>query len=620
MSSQGKWAGDLNIRSLVVWLTALLTLVPLFLYAYLGHFSRLMTSDDYGHFASALWLSFRHNFDDWRSFWNGSYSFYVFHDLLTPLDPARMPPIFPAMTILMWLVGLAWLISLVLRRLQLNRHTLPIAIALAALVVHASILSFHTLESIYWYSAIVRHTLPVGMMCLSLAIVLESADRLHSKLATAAAMVVTALICFVVGGFSELNVLILLVYLPLLVAGIYVFGVKRGRPHTLSLLAAGWCGSVISLLAQISAPGFANRMETSATSVPYANPARELPLLFAKILESSLEYVGHRGSLAGFLLLFTGGMVAMLLVYRPKRTDAEPRAISLRGGPLWLGLIVQLVFLPILWSYHSGPVEESGAATVLSMVPFCLNLVSISLYLLLLWRRNQLESALRHSQNRILELTAAMLLAVVLLLALPQLGTMHYTGSVYLFSSALVLLGILTGLLDSLVADKRSRRFRSFAGLSLALAALALALPLAIGHYGLGYIYVRSLAFSALMQVLPGLVLGAYIGCQIRCCCLLTASDSKLALRFIIPGLLIVLVITIGDMAAQTPLIPDFGSFAREWDARHERIIRLRDSGQSHIEIPPFSYDMSGYISASGQSFGSSHAYYYGVDSITVVE
>ncbi|MCY3798912.1 MAG: hypothetical protein OXG84_13965 [Chloroflexi bacterium] len=46
----------------------------------------------------------------------------------------------------------------------------------------------------------------------------------------------------------------------------------------------------------------------------------------------------------------------------------------------------------------------------------------------------------------------------------------------------------------------------------------------------------------------------------------------------------------------------------------------MRENGVRDIEIAPFSFDLRGYISASGQAFGWSHQYYYGVDSITVVE
>ena len=145
----------LSAGSLAAWTVATISLLPAALYAYLGHFSRLMI-DDYAYFAMAFGLGFRHYFDYWRNTWHGSYSYFVFHDLLTPLE-ARIPPLFPAITIALWLLGLTWLLSILLRHLEIRRNRLPIAIALAALTVHASIMSFHTWESIYWYASSSRH-------------------------------------------------------------------------------------------------------------------------------------------------------------------------------------------------------------------------------------------------------------------------------------------------------------------------------------------------------------------------------------------------------------------------------------------------------------------------------
>ena len=606
-------------RSLAVWLTAALTLAPLVLYAYLGHFSRLMI-DDYAHFANALWLGFRDNFNYWRNSWNGSFSFYTFHDLLTPLDPARLPPIFPALTIVLWLTGLAWLISLLLRCLQLRRNHLPFAISLSALTVLASIKSFHTLESIYWYSAIVRHTLPVGGILIYLAFSLEIAARLRSKVEIAAVAMTGALICFINGGFSELNVVIQLVYLPLVLAGICLLTAGPGRRRLFALLAAGWCGSAISLLVQLTAPGLANRMMVSASSISYANTIRELPLLVAETLRSSLEYIGHQGSLLGFTLLLAAGLVAAQLAFTPKQTDKAPRSMSLASPPLLLGIIVQLIFLPILWAHASEHRQVFGGSSYLSMAVLGLNIVSLLGYLLLIWRRSQLEAALNRRLDGAMRLSATIMLGVFALLALTQMEGTHVKVSVYLFASALILLGILASLLDSLAVETLSRRFGLFAILSLVLSAIGVALPLAIGHYGLGYIYVRSLAFSALMQVIPGLVWGAYIGYLIQRGRVLTRSDPAMIRRFKTMGMLIIFGIAIVCMAAQLQLVPDFATFAREWDARHELVIQSRDRGVRNIEVAPYSFDLSGYISASGQAFGESNPYYYRVESIVVVE
>ena len=603
----------------MAWFAAVLSLLPLFLYAYLGHFSRLMI-DDYGHFATALRMSFRHNFTYWRGLWNGSYSFYLFHDLLSPLDPSRLPPLFLALTITLWLIGLAWLISLLLRHIEITRSHLPVAIALAALTVFASIQSFHTLESIYWYSAIVRHTLPVGLMLLFLAYAVDIARRGRTTWQMTASALAGALICFVNGGFSELNVAIQLVCLPLLLGIVAFAAASPGRRAQVAALAGGFFGSVVSAIVHLSAPGIANRLETSAVSIPYAKVIRDIPSLMQETLRSSLEYFGHQGSILGFMLLLATGLVAALLLNIPNERERREQSPRLPWYAPVLGLLVQLAFLPTLWTDLGALAFKVGFELYLAVGIAVLNTAMMLVYPIVIGFRRPIESCLARRMDYVKPMTAAIMLGVFVLLAMTQLTVVPYRISIYLFANALVLLVILSRILDSIAADYISNRLRSFAFLSLALAAIVMALTLAIGHFGLGYIYLRSLAFAALTQVLPGLAFGAYIGVLIQRCRLFAGANAWYSTCFIIPGMIIVSSIVIHDMRAQARLIPDFATFAREWDARHEQIIQMRDNGVRDIEIEPFSFDLSGYISASGQAFGESHPYYYGVDSITVVE
>lgn len=617
-------AGERTVSSvrgsaLAAWIAVAAALVPAALYAYLGQFSRLMI-DDYAFFATALRLGFRDNFAHWRNTWHGSYSFYVFHDLLSPLDPARIPPLFPAIIIAVWLLGLVWLLSILLRHLEIRRVHLPIAIALAALTVHASIMSFHTWESIYWYASASRHAFPVGIMLLYLGFALDIVKRLDSPKKAAAAALVGALICFISGGFSELNAAIQLVCLPLLI-GLLLFRTSNPRrPAQIAVLAAGFCGSIVSAVAHLSAPGIANRMETAANTMTNVQVVRDLPALVIETLRSSIEYFGHQGSILGFTLLLAAGLVTALLIYRPQPLNRTAQSPKLSTMLLLIGLAAQLAFLPTLWTDLGKLAFNGGGALYLSVSVAGLNIAFLLAYPIVIGRRRLIESVLERRIEYLTPMSAAIMLGVFALLVMTQPTGLHYRITLYLFANAFVLLAILTQILDSIAGDRRSRQLRFFAFASVALTAIVMALTLAIGHFGVGYIFLRSLSFAALTQVLPGLAWGAYVGFLIQRCRLLSGAGAPVSARFILPGLIIVFGIIIADMSAQTRLIPDFATFAREWDARHEHIIQMRDRGVRDIEIAPFSFDMSGYISASGESFGESHPYYYGVDSITAVD
>ncbi len=644
--------------------------LPALLFAYMGHFSRLMI-DDYPHFATSLWLGFRDRFFHYWNGWHPSYTYVLSYDLLTPLGPENMPPLMPVIIIAVLFVGVAWIILHVLRVLQVARDKLMIASALAALVVVATIVSFHTRESIFWYSAAIRHTLPVGIFILYLGLTLEIAARplRHAQLALAA--VFGGLLCFVNAGMSELQAAIQIVFLLLLMAGFRVFFGNPLRSAKQVMFAVGWVGSVLSFLVQLSAPGSASRMAQMAT-LDFTNPVRDLPLLVVKTLESSYELLGHQGSILGFTLLMAAGLVATLLVYKPTMAPGIRRSMSVAAPPLLLGLLIQLCFVSALWSRGSEQVDVLGRFNYAFMAVLCLQIVLILAYLVLIWRRVQLQGWLQRRQNRTMLYSAAVLLVVLVHLATAQLTELHFSASVCLLVSALTLYSILCNQLGNLgvsisvdidyllrltnslaklpspmlwdarhrdggrglekakstnlgtpgnlVADDRARQFWLAAVLSVILALVAVALPVAVGHYSVGYVFKRSLSAPAFFQVIVGLVWGAYLGFLIQRACLLTGASTSWIRWITIAGFVVATAIGIGIVLPQLSLIPDFATFAREWDARHEYIIRQRDSGEREIEVLPYSYDLTAYVSVEGLTTGTSPPYFYGVDSITLVD
>lgn len=604
-------------RSRAAWIIAALSLAPLAVYLYLGHFSRLML-DDYGLFAAPLHLGFLDNFFHWRNNWFPSYTFYVVQDLLTPLDPARLPALLPAAVILAWFAGLTWLISLALRHLELTRDRLPISIALSALMVFASIRSFHTLESFYWFTASLRHTLPVGFMLLFLAVALELGEN-RGKAAAAVAAAAGLLFGIVNSGFSELNVVIQLVFAP-----VVIFGMRRYSPGLLRrlgviLLWAAFCGSLFSLVVQLTAPGMTVRTG-EAFSIPYQDPIRDPFELVLKTAVSFIDQIGYPDRVVSFALMFASGLLTALLFYRPKTTSAPLQTISLNTAPLAAGLFLQLAFVPLFWSL-SGEGTGCGVGSCELLGSFrALHVLSLVGYSLLLWRRPRVESLLTRRLAGMQHQSKMIMLVVASLLALTQIRAMPPAGVAYLFLSAFVLVMIFASHLHSVTTGGRSRQYGNFALSALALAAVTLAISVAIGHFGLGYVFLRSLSFSVMLQALLGLIWGGYIGYLAQRGGLLAKVDPQVTTHWVALGLVLIAAVVIVIVADEARQIPDFATHAREWDARHQRIIELRDSGQRHIEVKPYTFDLTTYVMASGSEVAISHPYYYSVDSITVID
>lgn len=150
------------------WVALICLGLPLLLYFILTSYSRLM-GDDYGYFATGLWLGFRDNFSHWWHHWHGSYSYFVAIDLLAPLGPQRIPPVFPTLVFSLWLIALAWLYGCALDYLEFSGSRRALALAMAMLTVTAALWAFPTRESVYWFTAVLRHSLPVGFFMLYVA-------------------------------------------------------------------------------------------------------------------------------------------------------------------------------------------------------------------------------------------------------------------------------------------------------------------------------------------------------------------------------------------------------------------------------------------------------------------
>ena len=209
--------------------------------------------------------------------------------------------------------------------------------------------------------------------------------------------------------------------------------------------------------------------------------------------------------------------------------------------------------------------------------------------------------------------------------SLPALlsGTLETTFNIFWHQQniASFVLMMATGLLAlhllSKVRQWRVRPLLQVALLASVLPVLVLALPVGVGLYSIGVVYERTLVVPALTQVLAGLAWGLCLGCVIDRVCLLSPARARRIRGSAGAGAAIVAVsIIFGILSMQLRLIPKFASYARDWDARHVRIIRLRDSGAREIDVMPFSFDMTAFIAANGKPIGGSDTYFYGVDSI----
>ena len=592
-----------------------LALTPAALYAYLGQFSRLM-SDDYCTIAiSREWGAWGY-MDYHLNTWTGSYAHFLFKGLVAPLD-TLLPRIMPTVTIVLWLIGLSWLIDEGLARLGINSSRRAIATATAALTVTAAIQALHSRQSFYQLEASTDYTLPLALLTIYLALTFWLAKRTRLP---AWGLVISAALCFIAAGFAETSLIFQLIFL------MFCLLTSLAWQHRVyaRIFGVGWLAALVGLMIQLNAPGIALR--AARLEDLYGRPDRSPLTLITRALDLTYKYIGYQPIFVGFALLMAVGLLIMLVKYRP---PAAPKAsqIRLARPPLWLGLTVQLLFAPLLWLHTSNIPQFFGRFSPRYMIIIGLNLALILGFAALLWQRKRINAYLRKQENGLLALCNGLLVTLVFLFALTRVQGIYYysapSPSSYLFTTALALLGVLCWQLSSLLSSAETRKFGRLALCSLVIGLVGMAAIVGAIAFGYGSSEVqRTLSPASYLLTFSGLMWGVFLGWLVKRCPLPSQLSETWINWLKLGGLAIILIIGLGIVLGQTALVSDFQRYAQEWDERHSDIIAMRGDGQRHIEIGALSYDLADYIGMSTMAVKGTEyrcaLRYYGVDSIAV--
>ena len=591
--------------SIFPWLIALLSLVPVSLYAYLGQFSRLI-ADDYVEIAHTYsWdMAFWDQLRAWQN-WLGTYASFFVKSVMSP-GPSY-PMIVPTIIIVLWMVGLSWLVFQGLAALGMRDSRRALAVAISAAIVAASIHAFYTPLSFYWASASIRYTLPLTLFTIYMALAFWMAQRLSPSLW---ALIAGGLLCFISAGFSQMFLVFQVAFLTLCLLLIFAFLRSSVRYRCVLVFGVGWLATLVGLIIQLSSPVVARRSSGLEES------DRLISVLVTGTLNRTMDYIGNPQVFLGFVMLMGVGLLVMLVKYKPPAAPEASKPVKLVLPPLWFGLIFQLLWLPRLW-------RGAKAAGIL-------NFAFILGFLVLLWQRKRIQAQLQKRERGALIVygTMAFVFVCAAMFALTQENVFYRTTSIYLFMSFLVFGGIIISQLSSLLPTSSARKFGWFALLSYAIAVICTAAMTFMGLYALGWAPARILSSVAHLLVLSGLVWGAWMGYMLKHC----PPSFRLGqvwVKLLKPAsLALILIIGIGIVLGQAALVPDFQLFAREWDARHQSIIARRDSGQTTIEIAPLAFELVEYaafgtismVTERGSVANHYAGRYYGVELIGVTD
>ena len=594
----------------------LFAFVPLLLFAYLGQFSRLV-ADDYAYLGKALESGIWESMLFWREQWVGDYSGLLFMGVLAPIG-AMVPSFFLLIIIAIGVPSLAWLTNRLLIFLGFMRHRYKVTVALAALTLAAIFNSFYTTQTYLWLIGSVRYTLPAVALILLFAIAVELADRLKSSLSVGISAIAVVTISFINAGFSEMFMVFQLIFWMLLVSYLFVFAVGSRRRSYLVLASAGLLGSLASLPVQLSAPGVIYRSSLPDNFGQLMLPIRDLPLLVSRTLEETFQRVGHQPAFAGFMLVLAAGMLAALTLYKPVPAEAKPVTHSFAEKATALGFIVQLIFIPILWSHSSDNMQVLGRFSLGFAVVIVLNLASVLVFALVLWQRDWVSGVLNR-RNGVMLYVSAVFLAIGGLFALSQFRSIHYRAATYLFFSALAWINLLSWQLIAVVGEPRAKTTARLAVLCTSLAALTFAGLIAASLFGQGFLYERVFAPVSFLLMISSLFWGLTLGVLLRRAQLMTKVDGRWTRWHTLLSLLVCIIVGTGIVLGQARRIGGLAESARIWDVNHREIVRLRDAGDPAVYTRQFTGRLSSELDLYPIAYRTRRLHwrqkmYYGLD------
>lgn len=600
--------------------TVLFALAPALLFAYLGQFMRMMR-DDYSRIALALESGPISHIIHHRNSWGGSFGNIFIQGVLGTLDGSSAR-LLPALIIAIWLLGLIWLLAIAIKQLKLAASPLTVSTVVASLVAAATINGFYSLETLYWYTASTAYALPLALAAPGIALLLALTLRCRSRRHKVGVAVIAGLVAFAVASFAEMHLVFQLTALPFLAAVAALLVDRSHRRLALFLVSTGWLATIVNALVQVTAPGIGDRVEWYVGG-GVTTPIRSLSELIPLTLDLTFQYVTDQRVFAGFGMLFAAGLCLSLMNSSADSRSPAKQTISLSAIPVWVGLIVQICFVPLLWTHVSDSPRILGRFSYAYFVVICLNAAAILAFLLLLLRRSKITAELRRNGGFATALTVIFWIAALALFALTQIRSIHFKAAGHLVLSAVSVLGLLSFIFASQCSRRDARRGGALIAICFAVTAVSAFVLLALANYSIGYVRDRVMAPVSFLLVVTGLVWGACMGGWLRQFLDANGLASLWLARYKLASALVVVTLGLGIFLGRAQWLPDLELYAREWDARHQYLLAKRDEGASYVEVAPLAYDMSQHFWEADISMKPENAAaerYYGIETIIQTE
>lgn len=602
-------------KRLLPYAAVSLALLPVILYTWLAWRTRLIIDDYYliriGRELGA-WDGMRFHLNTW----SGGYTRYFYKSAIAPLD-TWAPAVTLSLILLLGLIAAVWLVRGLLPWLGIKRPAWSLTLVVASSVITASIYGQYTWQSYFWHPAALCYSMPLMLLIFILALVVNSPLRGLFSPQILWRTVAGAVFCFFSAGIGEISAAVHATVLTLCLLITLVFTRGRVRRHVMVLFGAAWLATALSMLIQLNQPGVAIRMQAETEQFgPAIFDGWESAI---GVLDYMIRKIGHPPAFAGFAFLFCIMLGATLFYLRPRPVDTSYTDSRLNRGLLLLGLLAQLLLLPLLWAHRSDDPQILGRFSPAYTVVVAVNAIFISFCALALWRRRQISAALTRNSRLAWHCLCAVIAATLMLFCFTWLRSIHWRASSYLYLSTLLLMALLTGQLSFWLRDGQLRKLFLLAVLSIVVVWLLFAAIVIAAFSSIGYVNERILSSVSSATVLAGSVWGMCLGSLIKQWAHERNANQRGVRRLGLCSALAAIVLGAGIVSSQVRLIPDFARYAREWDNRHQMILYQRDQGVRDVKVRPLSFDMYRFLGLTDDpAVRFRYALdYYGVDSIT---
>ena len=568
------------------------------MFAYLGTYSRPQ-SDDLCHIGETAEMSVWEAVLFERHGYNGSSANIIVMNLLGPLG-IQVVQLFPGLLIGAWWGTSAALIAKALGMLGLSRRRWPIALMAAALLVSAACASFYTHHSWFWFTASVKYGLPLALATLYLLLLLHL-KSLPTVGRPRRWAIAAGGLCFITANFAETFTMVMLLGMTLLLGAIWRAG-GEWRERCLPAQSAGWVGTILSMLAMLSAPGLHARVLRDRSRPEVAASISRGNDWLWQALTDWADRLTDPDVLASFALMMAVGCLVGLAL--PRRASSIDK---IAGGARWglsvnclrFGLLVQLLLLPLVIDHQSDHALVLGRySAAYFAVIVCHIALLFGLWMLLRQRRH--IGVLLEAHAHILP--SALLAIALCMFALTELQSIHWRAYAYLWLSMHSLLFMAAWLLSARSPEGGVKRFAVGIGMMyVTILAGMLAVVLSVNSFA-EHSILRTFTVFAYIFSWSGLSWGLFIG---------WSWNAERVLAAKVTAFIIALWLCVGIVADNLPLASSFQIVSEDFDYRHAQILAIKQPGQRHVKVAPLRIDLRKML-REGQCLYD----YYDIDSI----